>query len=182
MRDDWEYIFGHYVASRLPHKSLKTLSGYHPSEHRHRLAFARHIGITAVGIDHIVDTCGHIENKLDLLEQDADDGPGQTTAELDRSTQSSEPSERVAKRWDVNKMEKNLHNMLGGKTQYIERARVYFRWTQNGRPLVTPSFLTKNIAIYKSLNILLSHVPPFPVRLTDERRWRCGVPISRSPG
>src|SRR5579859_7383613 len=90
---------------------------------------------------------------------DADDIPGRSTDDPTLGPTAS-GGESFRKRWDVTKMDKSLQELLGDKGQYIERARIYFRWTHNTRPLVVPSFITKNAAIYKNLNIILSHVIP----------------------
>ena len=46
MRDDWEHIFSKFISKRLPRKTMKELSGYHPSDEKHRIEFAKRIGIT----------------------------------------------------------------------------------------------------------------------------------------
>jgi len=158
MRGDWEYVFGPQVVSKLPRSTLRNFSGYHPSEESHRRAFAKRIGITPAGINHIDDICGRNETCLDLLEGDIDNEIGESTNDPAEEYEPTPDPEPRSKKWDVTKIDKYLMQHIGDESQYIDRARIYFRWTQISRPLMMPSFLTKNIGVYKNLNIILGHV------------------------
>ena len=158
MCDDWEYVFGNQVITKLPRSTLCDFSGYHPSDESHRCAFARRIGITPAGINHIDDICSSNETGLGLLEGESDDEIGDSTNDPTEDTEQSPDPESRLKKWDVSKMDKYLLEHIGDESQYIDRARIYFRWTHTSRPLMIPSFLTKSIAVYKSLNIILGHV------------------------
>ena len=96
---------------------------------------------------------------LNDLSDDPDPVSGHST---DSAALTANKKEDVKKQWDAIHLHPQLRSILGDKS-FIERAKIYFRWLQNGRSLVAPAFFTKHVQVYKNLNILLTHVTPHPL-------------------
>jgi len=165
MEKDWVKVFGPKNTSKLTRKTMKELSCLNPKDSRGCTAFAKRLGITSEGMDAIAE----LTNESSIWEL-ADDEEPVTGVSTDLDEDTTSKPEKFPHKWDSSKLNSNLQALFG--EEFRERAKVYYRFVRLERPLVTPSFFTKNSLTYKNLNILLSHVQvPVPSTVDNTGRY-----------
>lgn len=158
MKDDWTHLFGDEDAAKLTRKTLKDLSGFYPNDQQHCIAFARRLGILPKGIESIEDLVPKTEENCFTLADDPEVEIGdETNPDYDYLEAIKEA--KIAQQWDDAKMTNGVREILGtSANDHIRRAQIYLKWSQLTQCLVSPSFLSKNISVYRNLNLILCHV------------------------
>jgi hypothetical protein len=152
MLKDWVTLFGDDTG-RLTRQTMKELAGLSPGDRRQRTTFAKRLGIMPHGMT-VIDELKRESEVWELADDEDESVMGHST-DLDADT--VDTVEQLPKQWDASKMNGNLGDLY---PEIHDRARIYYRFGELDRPLATPSFFTKNAAVYKNLNILLSHACP----------------------
>jgi len=153
--DGWRHVFGEDSCKDISVRMAKKFSGLDPRNENDRRKFGSHLGILPNGMAKIEECLGDV-SKFGALSEDEWETAGQ--------------GNKKNRKWgEIKDME--VKTLVGEK--HINRARVFYRWLELGRALLTFPLITNKRGVYEDLNCILSHVP-LPQRVINFSRWRCG--------
>jgi hypothetical protein len=149
----WCQVFGKDLCNLISVRMAKKFSGLDPRNQGDRRRFGSHLGILQSGTKRIEECMGDI-SKLDSL-SDEEEEYGWEGTEVTPDRKRKKTSGMKANRWCEIK-DSEVKTIIGER--YTNRAKVYYRWSELGRALLTFPLITSKRGVYEDLNCILSHV------------------------